>query len=148
MRNIFLMIPLLLLALALPGCETLTKALDHAEEHAQGTEFVVKYGILKYTGRHPGRAQSVYDYVKRVEAGLENESVTVGALDEYLRGAVNWENLDMADQLAADTMLKWLNGYLQEQIGDGLISSEDRVRLSVGAQWVKDAALMAGARDG
>lgn len=135
---------LIVVALLLGGCA----ALEHVESSPTTAALTLQYGTLKYIGDDTGKAQRVYDTAGSLATGIEDESVSLALLDDQMRAAINWQSLDAADTLLLNTLLAQLRAELESRMGTGLLSAEDRVRLQQVLTWVRDAALVAGARAG
>ena len=121
-------------AVLLAGCATLTNV-DH-------TRLGVMYATAKVIDGDQGKAGKILAIAADVRERLQDEALTVAALDAAVRAQVPWASLDIADQLLADALLVELRAELEKRVGTNPFGMEQRLSVLAVLSWVEAAAHM------
>lgn len=120
---------------AIPGCAII-------EDNPNTARAAVYVGTLKYVGEDAERAQRVEKAALDILVTLSG-STTVAQLDNQLRQRIDWGGLDMADRILLDALLTELSDTIFASVGEGLLLTEDKVRIERVGEWVISAARLA-----
>lgn len=124
-----------ILALSLMGCSVLSTVSEDRNQLA------VQYATLKVMesdsvsgDRIAGLVADAREYVS---AG---ESVAVSALASAARERLNESGLSPADKILIDAILTRAQARLEAEIGEGLLSEDQRLQLLTVLEWIESAA--------
>lgn len=112
------------------------------EDNPNTARAAVYVGTLKYVGEDAERAQRVEKAALDILVTLSG-STTVAQLDNQLRQRIDWARLDMADRILLDALLTELADTIFASVGEGLLLTEDKVRIERVGEWVISAARLA-----
>lgn len=126
-------------ALALPACKTF-----QADSSAtQAAKIAVQYGTMRYLGNVPeaertSKAARVRAIVSEVSELAKGQPVTLTLLDEAVRKLLP-DDLRPEDAFAINALLGLVMNELRARVGDGLLTEEQLLQVSVVASWVVEA---------
>lgn len=129
---------LLLLVVLIAGCATVTAA--------DSARLGVMYATAKVIDGDPGKASKILTLAAGVRTGLDAEAMTVAAIDAAVRARIDWQALDIADQLLADALLVELRAQLERRVGTGILERQQRLDVLAVLSWVERAAQMSASR--
>lgn len=128
---------LLALAFSLSGCDSVR---DSLREGNRSTELVVQYATLKAIGGDAEKADRAREIIARVRADIDrDDSVALSELRSRVEGEVRWDRLDAADQLLVMTLIDVAFDHLDDAVGEGFISDDDRASVNQMLDWVEGA---------
>ncbi|WP_019024077.1 MULTISPECIES: hypothetical protein [unclassified Thioalkalivibrio] len=115
------------------GCATLTQSPTAAK-------IVTQQAVARWIGEDPGRAAETRRIVVEVRGHLDDRTTSLERLDQRVRDAIRWEDLDPADRLLLHDLLTALRAELVERFGERELSPHRRERLERVADWIEEAA--------
>lgn len=111
-----------------------------------GAKLVVQVATMKYIEREDlpaeraARAAKITRGADEVSVMLDMEGVTVADLRAKALERIAAADLEVSDKLVLTALVDMINDELDEEIGDGVISPDQRVTVNVVFSWVKQAA--------
>lgn len=121
--------------LGFAGCAALSGVDDGSKRLA------VFYATAKVIDGDQTKAGRIVDLIQEAREYVSGDpEVTISALYEGVVERVNWAALDPADQIIIEAILLEAKARLQEEIGVGLLSPEQRVKVSTVLNWIEAAA--------
>lgn len=114
------------------------------------TKLVVQVATMKYIEREDlpaeraARAAEITRGVDAVSVMLDMEGVTVADLKAKALERIAAADLEASDKLALTALVDMINVELDEEVGDGVISPDQRVTVNAVLSWVKQAASFYG----
>jgi hypothetical protein len=125
----------IILAVLIGGC-SLWQA---GETHRQ--RLAVQYAVLKITEGQEARQQRVREVVDDLREGVEAaQKVTIADLANEVRAQVNWERLDLADQVLLREVLATAQNRLEAEFGTEPIIGQRQLKLMTLFDWIEQAA--------
>jgi hypothetical protein len=123
--------------LMLSGCSVLQGMQDNPDT----ARLTTHYATAKVIDGDADRAQRVIDIVSKARATVGEDAVTtVSALDAFVRSEIEWSQLAPEDSVLIDAVLTRAAERLQEEVGAGLLSGEQRIALDAFLGWIESAA--------
>lgn len=125
-------------ALSMTGCATL-------QNNSGSARLVVSYATLKVieAGKSPEaqaeRAQNIRRIASDAKSILDLESVSLEFLQSAVRARLADLSLSPADRMLADGLVNLIVQELQLKVDSGVLSEEQRYRVSTVLGWVIDA---------
>lgn len=124
-----------ILALSLMGCSVLSTVSEDRNQIA------VQYATLKVMESDSVDGSRIVELVtdarEYVRAG---ESVAVSALASAARERLAESGLSPADKILIDAILARAQARLEAEIGEGLLSEDQRLQLLTVLEWIESAA--------
>jgi len=129
----------------LSGCTAVQFAKDNPETAA----LAVKSGTLAFVEqveplqRRVERAKEVIVVVDFILDQMDSStSATVSKLSSEVRSQIDWNSLDAYERLLLDSLIFSVETKLEERVGDGILSEDDRLVVRTVLEWSKQAATM------
>lgn len=94
--------------------------------------------IVKDDAEKAARVREIATEIQRYAS--DTEFATVDLLVTKIRSEVPWDDLDLADTMLAEELVKTLRQYLVDRFGEGVLPPEYRVSVETIAGWVILAA--------
>ena len=101
------------LLVLISGCSTLETLGDFVKENPFAASATFRYATAKYIDRgesaadSAARASQVVERASKVRAFIvDNPTITVSAVMQYLDATVNWSSLDLADRILVQDILR------------------------------------------
>ena len=129
--------------LFLTGCATLQGFLAATENPI--LQRTVQYGVVRYLAANPDQqpeAQRVIDEVRKVVD--RPAMVTVFELEQVAIEAIPWDKMDPAGQFLLMGLVADIGYYVRQQVGDGMLDEDDKVRVRDFLYWIEQAVRFAG----
>lgn len=124
-----------ILALALTGCSVLSTV---AEDRNQ---LAVQYATLKVMESDSVDGDRLVELVTQAREYVDTgESVAVSTLAAAARERLAESGLSPADKILIDAILTRAQARLEAEIGEGLLTGEQRVQLLTVLGWIEAAA--------
>jgi len=131
---VLLMLPLL------GGCATMWRVAENP-----AFQSAVQYAVIKFLSGDKDKQSQALTIVQRVQQYADQSAqVTIDDLERQVLDQVPWGRLDVADQYLLREMIKDIADYAREQVGEGILSGDDRVKLQEFLSWIEQAILFAG----
>jgi hypothetical protein len=125
----------LFIALSLFGCATAWKV---AENPAFQT--TVQYAMIKWLSDDEDKQSQAQVIVQKLQKYADQSAqVTVDDMEQQVMDQVPWERLDTADQYLLREMIKDIAEYAREQVGEGVLDGDDKVKLQEFLSWIENA---------
>ena len=126
---VLLMLPLV------GGCATMWRVAENP-----AFQSAVQYAVVKFLSGDNDKQSQAQVIVQRLQQYADQSvQVTIDDLEQQVLDQVPWEKLDTADQYLLRDMIADIADYAREQVGDGVLSSDDKVRLQDFLSWVEQA---------
>lgn len=129
----------------LSGCT----AVQWAKDNPQAASLAVKSGTLAFVeqvepiSNRIERAKEVIVVVNFILQQMDNStSATVSELSNEVRSQIDWNSLDAYERLLLDSLIFSVQVRLEERIGDGILSEDDKIVVRSVLLWAKEAARM------
>lgn len=116
----------------LVGCSIL-------DQHQASAKLAIQFATLKYIDNDDDKAARVQAVVLNARE-LAATASTLDALDEAVRGSIDWSKLDDADKLLASSLLDMIREELRARFGDGALNPEQVVAINKVLDWIDEAA--------
>lgn len=135
------MLELLMALTVLAGCAAI-------EERPMTSRLVVTYATMKVIdgAEMPIEKADRVAAVADVALGLlsDDKPVLIAAIEEAVRAAIPWGDLDNADVILANALITAVAEELQSRVDDrGMLGGESLLTAREVLSWVKDAAVAA-----
>ena len=129
-----------LLVLPVVGCATMWRV---AENPAFQT--AVQYAVIKYLGKNEDKQPQAKAIIQELQQYADQSAqVTVDDLEQEVLNQIPWSKLDQADECLLRQMVAEIADYIREQVGDGVLDKDDKVRLQEFLGWIEQAICFAG----
>lgn len=126
---------ILFVIVSLFGCATAWKV---AENPAFQT--TVQYAMIKWLSDDEDKQSQAQIIVQKLQKYADQSAqVTVDDMEQQVMDQVPWERLDTADQYLLREMIKDIAEYAREQVGEGVLSGDDKVKLKEFLSWIENA---------
>lgn len=120
---------------------TLLSGCAFLQENPDTAKLTTQYATAKVIDGETDRAQRIIDIVSEARATVGKDAVsTVAALDAFVRSKINWSSLAPEDSILIDAVLANAADRLEQEIGAGLLSPDQRVLLDTFLGWIEDTA--------
>ena len=86
------------------------------------------------------RAERVIAIATEAQYIIDNQSVTIDALEAVIIGRLNEQEMTPSDRLLADALVMTIADELRTKVGLGLLSEDQRLTVSTVLSWVVRAA--------
>ncbi|MFW6002290.1 MAG: hypothetical protein ACOCQD_03035 [archaeon] len=130
----------LFMIVSLFGCATAWKV---AENPAFQT--TVQYAVIKFLSNDESKQSQAQVIIQKLQQYTDQSAqVTVDDLKQQVTDQVSWKRLDAADQYLLRKMIDDIAEYAQEQVGEGVLSGDDKVRLQEFLDWIEQAINFSG----
>lgn len=124
-----------ILALSLMGCSVLSTVSEDRNQIA------VQYATLKAMESDSVDGNRVVELVTQAREYVSaGESVAVSALASAARERLSESGLSPADKILIDAILTRAQARLEAEIGEGLLSEDQRLQLLTVLEWIESAA--------
>lgn len=126
------------------GCAVL----EWGAQHADTARLAVKAGTLRAIEAAPvdersERAQAIVRIAETATGHVQSDAeTTIAAVESRVREEIDWKSLEVSEQLLVDALVTAIRERLEERVGDGLLSEEDRLRIRSVLDWVIEAAAL------
>ncbi|MFW6122266.1 MAG: hypothetical protein ACOC80_15390 [Petrotogales bacterium] len=131
---------ILFVIVSLFGCATAWKV---AENPAFQT--TVQYAMIKFLSNDESKQSQAQVIIQKLQQYTDQSAqVTVDDLKQQVTDQVSWKRLDAADQYLLRKMIDDIAEYAQEQVGEGVLSGDDKVRLQEFLDWIEQAINFSG----
>jgi hypothetical protein len=67
------------------------------------------------------------------------ESITIAAIDGSVRELIRWDSMDNADRILVDNILLTARKRLMEEIGAGILDTDQKEKVLIVFNWVEEA---------
>ena len=126
------------LLFALAGCATLTAFLA-ATEHPV-VKATIQYGVIRYLSNDQEKANEAERIVTEIRSYVDQSAqVTVYELEDLALEKIPWGKLNPADQFILMGMVANIADHLRQEVGDGTISGEQKIRVKDFLTWILQA---------
>lgn len=130
---------LIALLLTLTGCATLMAVAENPV-----FQRTVQYGVIKYLSSAPDKQPQALEIVQQLQKYTEQSAeLTVYDLEEMTLEAIPWDKLDPADEFLLMGMIADISELLRDQVGDGLLEADDKVKVRAFLEWIEQAVRFA-----
>lgn len=136
MKKNFLLVGMLFL---LSGCATMWAVAENPV-----FQRTVQYGVIKYLSSEPDKQPQALEIVRQLQSYTEQSAeLTVYDLEEMTLEAIPWDKLDPADEFLLLGMIADISELLRDQVGDGLLNADDKVKVRAFLGWIEQAVRFA-----
>jgi uncharacterized protein YceK len=120
---------------------TLLSGCAFLQDNPNTAKLTTQYATAKVIDGDTDRAQRIIGIVSEARATIGQDAVsTVAALDAFVRSKINWSSLAPEDSILIDAVLANAADSLEQEIGAGLLSPDERVLLDTFLGWIEDTA--------
>lgn len=124
-------------AFLMVGC-----AVFDAIPESVGAKLTVQQATMRVIDEDVPRAERVIHLTEEIGGYVQDERVTVAAVDGYLRSQIDWDQLSLADAQLVDMLLDEVRFRFEERLGDGVLAEDDKVVITTLLGWVADSAAL------
>lgn len=107
-----------------------------------GAKLTVQQATMRVIDEDVPRAERVIHLTEEIGGYVQDERVTVAAVDDYLRSQIDWDQLSLADAQLVDMLLDEVRFRFEERLGDGVLAEDDKVVITTLLGWVADSAAL------
>lgn len=115
-----------------------------AENNPYVASAAVQAGTVKFIEESSvpiGRADNVIAVVQLAKEHMEERSdTTIGDIVGVVRGLIDWDELTQYESILLESLISSVESRLRNDIGSGLISAEDKVKINAFLDWTIEAA--------
>ncbi len=136
------------LLVALTGCA----AIEFAENNPYVAAAAVQAGTVKFIEESSvpvGRADNVIIVAELAKEQLQGDSEsTLEGIVGVVRGLISWDELSQYETILLESLISSVETRLKNDIGAGLLSPQDKIRVAAFLDWTIIAAEGYKARNG
>jgi len=133
---------LALILTLLSGCA----AIQFAENNPYVAAAAVQAATVKFIDESSTSLYRAGDVIAVAELTKEqvntDQATTLSAVSDLVRGLVDWNSLNQYETLLLSSVIDSVESRLLDDIGAGLLSEQDKVRVNHFLDWVIEAAEM------
>jgi hypothetical protein len=136
------------LFVGLTGCT----AVEFAENNPYVASAAVQAGTVKFIEKSnmpTGRADNVIIVAELAKEQLQGDSEsTLEGIVSMVRGLISWDDLTQYETILLESLISSVETRLRNDIGAGLLSPQDKIRVAAFLDWTIVAAEGYKARNG
>ncbi len=137
-----LLLSLMLFAFLLTGCATLQGFIAATENPI--FQRTVQYAVIRYLAAEPEKQPEALRIVNELQRHVEGSAqITVFELEDIAIEKIPWDKLNPADQFLIMGMIADISALLREQVGDGVLDEDSRVKARAFLRWIEQAVVFA-----
>lgn len=107
----------------------------------------VQYAMIKWLSDDEDKQSQAQVIVQKLQQYADQSAeVTVDDMEQQVMDQVPWERLDTADQYLLREMIGDIADYAREQVGEDVLSGDDKVQLKEFLRWIEHAIHFAAKR--
>ena len=133
-----LIVSIIVMVMLLTGCAGFTAFLTAMENPI--LQRTVQYGVIKHLGQYPHHQPEALNVINRLQKAVDQSiEITVHDLETMAIEFIPWHKLSPEDQFFLLGMIADISYLIRQQVGDGILDSEEKIRVRSFLAWIEQA---------